>query len=470
MKEKELKTILKKQKKFFMEGNTLDISFRMKMLHRLETGLYCYGRELAEAVYEDLGKSRMEFEMCEMGMVLEEIRWMKKHLPKLMKVKRAAVTPGQFPGRARIEPHPYGNVLIISPWNYPVLLTLVPLADAIAAGNTAVIKPSASSEKTSAVIKKLIGECFSEDYVYAVTGDRNENENLLEQKYDRIFFTGSAETGRKVLKAAAENLTPVTLELGGKSPCIVDSTADLALAARRIVFGKLVNCGQTCVAPDYVLADSRIEDRLVELIIDEIIRQYGENPLENPDYGKIISPVHYKRLKKLIDPEKTVWGGQKNRDECRIAPVVMTGVTWDDDVMKEEIFGPVLPVLTFDRIDDAVTMINKGGEPLALYMFTSSSRNAKNVMRKCRFGGGCINDTILHLATSSLPFGGTGASGMGAYHGKAGFDEFTHYRGILKRGTWCDPGLRYQPYNRMNADIVRKIMRIRDHSGKKIKK
>ena len=397
--------------------------------------------------------------MCETGMTLSELSWMRRHLAGLMRGHTVMTPLAQFAAHSFRSPSPYGNVLIMSPWNYPLMLTLEPLIDALAAGNTAVVKPSAYAPATSAVIQKLIAECFDPEYVFVVTGGRAENQALLNQKFDKIFFTGGKAVGREVLRHAAEYLTPVTLELGGKSPCIVDATANIRLAAKRIVFGKYLNCGQTCVAPDYLYCEASIRDELVQAIREEITAQFGADPLQNENYGKIINQKHFERILGLIDPAKVVAGGNADAPALRIAPTVMTDVTFDDAVMGEEIFGPILPVLTWNSLDEAIAQVESRPHPLALYFFTSSSANRKQVLSRCRFGGGCINDTIIHLATSAMPFGGVGESGMGGYHGKAGFEEFSHTRSIVDKKTWIDLPMRYQPYTSLKDRMIRMFLR-----------
>ena len=401
----------------------------------------------------------MEGYLCETGMTLSELSWMRRHLAGLMRDKTVHTPLAQFAARSFRSPSPYGVTLIMSPWNYPLMLTLEPLIDALAAGNTAVVKPSAYSPATSEVLRTILSECFPPEYVFVVTGGRAENQALLEQRFDKIFFTGGKAVGREVLRHAAEYLTPVTLELGGKSPCLVDATADLKLAAKRIVFGKYLNCGQTCVAPDYLYCQASIRDELVGYLQKEITAQFGAVPLQNLNYGKIVNRKHFDRITGLIDPAKVVAGGQADAQALRIAPTVMTDVTWDDPVMGEEIFGPVLPVLTWDALDEAIANIESRPHPLALYFFTSSRANRKQVLARCRFGGGCINDTIIHLATSGMPFGGVGESGMGGYHGKAGFEEFSHLRSIVDKKTWLDLPMRYQPYTGLKEKLVRMFLK-----------
>ena len=457
--EQEIRQILEKQHRLFREGATLPVSFRLFQLQKLKDGIRRYEEKLDQALEEDLGKSRMESYMCEIGLTLSELTWMQKHLRSLVRKKRVATPLAQFAARSFRSPSPYGTVLIMSPWNYPVLLTLGPLIDAIAAGNTVVIKPSAYAEHTSAVLKEMLKECFPSEYVAVVTGGRAENKALLEQWFDKIFFTGGKTVGREVLRHAAEYLTPVTLELGGKSPCIVDKSAKIPLAAKRIVFGKYLNCGQTCVAPDYILCDRTVYAELILALQKEITAQFGEDPLKNPDYGKIINQKHYDRIMGLIDPDKVVCGGCGDGQSLRIAPTIMKNVTFSDTVMGEEIFGPVLPILTYDTLEEAINIVEEHPHPLALYLFSEDKGAQKKVLELCHFGGGCINDTIIHLATSAMPFGGVGESGMGGYHGKTGFETFSHFRSIVDKKTWMDLPIRYQRYSRMKERLLRVFLR-----------
>lgn len=440
--------ILDSQRKFYSSGATLPIEFRIQMLKKLYSAVKKYEGEIANALKKDLGKSDFEGFMCETGITLAEISYMIRHTRKFAANKRVHTPLAQFASSSYKKPSPYGNVLIMSPWNYPFMLTMDPLADAIAAGNTVIVKPSAYSPATSEIIKKIISECFAPEYIAVVTGGRKENARLLEKKFDLVFFTGSQSVGKEVLRHTAETLTPAVLELGGKSPCIVDNTAKIGLAAKRIVFGKFLNCGQTCVAPDYVLCHSNIKDKLVDAIICEIKRQYGANPLDNPDYGKIVNEKHFERICSLIDSSKTVAGGSFNKDTLQIAPTVMDNVTWDDAVMQEEIFGPLMPILTFDNFDDLYSLIGSRQKPLALYIFSEDKKHIRSICERISFGGGCVNDTIIHLATSEMGFGGVGESGMGAYHGKTGFDAFSHTKSIVDKKTWLDLPMRYLPYKR----------------------
>lgn len=440
--------ILESQRKYFRSGATLSVDFRIKMLKKLYSAVKKYEKEIGEALTKDLGKSDFEGFMCEVGMVLTEISYMIRHTRKFAREKTVYTPLAQFASRSYKKPSPYGNVLIMSPWNYPFLLTIDPLADAIAAGNTAIVKPSAYSPATSAIIEKIVSECFPAEYVAVVTGGRKENAALLDKKFDFVFFTGSQNVGKEVLRHTAETLTPAVLELGGKSPCIVDSSAKLKLAAKRIVFGKYLNCGQTCVAPDYILCHKSVKDEFVKEVCKQIKKQYGENPLQNPDYGKIINEKHFDRLCGLIDSEKTVLGGNYNKDTLQIAPTVMDNITWDDAVMQEEIFGPIMPILTFENMDEVYDLLADQAKPLALYIFSEDKGTIREVTERIRYGGGCVNDCIIHLATSEMAFGGVGESGMGGYHGKDGFAAFSHTKSIVDKKIWMDLPMRYQPYNR----------------------
>ena len=446
--------ILTKQRRFFRSGATLPVSFRIEMLKKLYAAVKTHELEISAALKADLGKSPMEGFMCETGLVLNEISYMIRHVKSFAADKIVPTPLPQFASVSYKKPSPYGNVLIMSPWNYPFLLTIDPLVDAIAAGNTAVVKPSAYSPATSALIEQMLTEIFDEEYVAVITGGRKENARLLEMKFDFVFFTGSQNVGKEVLRHTAETLTPAVLELGGKSPCIVDSTAKIKLAAKRIVWGKFLNCGQTCVAPDYILCHSSIKDRLVREIIVQINRQFGELPLTNPNYGKIVNEKHFDRLCGLIDPEKTVHGGQTNRETLQIAPTVMDKVIWDDAVMQEEIFGPVLPVLTYEKLSDIIDLLAEKPKPLAFYVFSENKTHIRTLTSRCSFGGGCVNDVVIHLATSEMGFGGVGESGMGSYHGREGFDVFSHSKSIVDKKTWMDLPMRYQPYKKVNEKLL----------------
>lgn len=451
--------LLDQQKKYFESGATLKVSARKAALRYLWDAVTHFEDALCEALFQDLGKSRYESYMCEIGLVKSEISHMLRNIGSYAREKRVPTPLVNFISRSYEKPSPYGCVLIMSPWNYPFLLTITPLVDALAAGNTAVLKPSAYSPHVTLAMKEMIESCFSQEYVAVVTGGRAENQCLLEMQFDYILFTGSTSVGREVAAKAAARLIPVTLELGGKSPCIVDKSADIALTAKRIVFGKYINCGQTCVAPDYIYCDAAVRDRLVKELKKQIEAQYGAHPLEDPHYGKIINEKHFDRLCRLLDKDKIVIGGEYSRERMQIAPTVMDRVSWEDPVMGEEIFGPILPVLTYENLKEAAQKIRSMPAPLALYFFSSERKNISYVTERIPFGGGCINDTLVHLATSSMGFGGVGASGMGAYHGKRGFDTFSHYKSILDKKTYLDLPIRYRPYGKCKDSIIRMFVK-----------
>ena len=452
--------ILDNQRKFFAKELTYDIGYRIGALKKLRLGILKYESEIAAALKSDLGKSSFESYMCETGMALSEITYMLRNIKKLVKPRKVKTPMSQFYSVSRQIKEPLGNVLIISPWNYPFLLTVQPLIDAIAAGNTAVLKPSAYSPATSDLISQLIKECYPEEYVAVIKGGRAENISLLKKKFDLVFFTGSERVGKEVLRNTAENLTPAVLELGGKSPCIVDETASLLLAARRIVFGKYLNCGQTCVAPDYILCKREVKADFISAVKTEIKKQFGDNALENENYGKIVNRKHFDRLLSLIDPGKIVYGGKYDEEKLKIEPTVLDDVSWDDKVMQEEIFGPLMPVMTYDGIEEVITTLRKKPKPLALYVFSENKKTVKRITERCVFGGGCVNDTIIHLTVETLGFGGIGESGMGAYHGETGFNTFSHIKGIVDKKTFIDIPLRYQPYKQgKNEKMLRKFLK-----------
>ena len=444
----EIQQVLASQRAYFQMGATLPVAFRIAMLKRLYAAVQSRRDEILAALTADLGKSDYEGFMCEVGLSLTEISYMIRHVKKFAAEKTVRTPLAQFASRSYQKPVPYGTVLVMSPWNYPFLLAVEPLANALAAGNTVVLKPSAYSPATSAVIARLVEETFPPELVAVVTGGRQENAALLKQKFDLIFFTGSQAVGKEVLRSAAENLTPAVLELGGKSPCIVDETAKIRLAARRIVFGKYLNCGQTCVAPDFILCHASVKDQFVEAVKEEISRQYGENPLENPDYGRIVNEKHFRRLLSLIQPDKVVVGGRYDEAGCRIEPTVLDKVDWTDAVMQEEIFGPIMPILSYEGLEEVIARLQGLPKPLALYIFSENRAAINAVTSRISYGGGCVNDTVIHLATSEMAFGGVGESGMGGYHGKAGFDTFSHTKSMVDKKTWIDLPVRYQPYKR----------------------
>lgn len=565
----EISDIVKKQRCYFDSGATGDVETRIRMLKKLQHAIRSRETQLCKAMKADLGKSASESYMCEVGLTLSELSYQIRHLRKWARPKRRGTDLTNFHGRSFSVREPYGCVLIMSPWNYPFLLCVEPMIGAIAAGNCCILKPSAYSPATSAAIRDLMRDVFPEEYVAVVEGGRAENSALLEERFDYIFFTGGVIVGKLVMEKAAAHLTPVTLELGGKSPCIVDRTADLKLAAARIAFGKYLNCGQTCVAPDYLLIHKEVKEDFLEQFRLAVKQMYGEKPLENPNYGKIINRKHFDRLMGLMEPgesagkgeaaaekqegsrevtaekqagngeaatgkqaecgeavtgkqegngeaaaanqaecsevvtgkqegkgeaaaakragngetaageqagssgtaaekqaecgeaasRKRIWGGEADPETLRIAPAVMDFVTGEDAVMQEEIFGPILPVLTFEEIEQAFAFVREREKPLAAYLFTRDKATEKQFLEKVSFGGGCINDTIVHLATSRMGFGGVGNSGMGSYHGIRSFETFSHEKNILKKYGWIDLPLRYQPYSGQKDRLVRMFLK-----------
>lgn len=459
MTEKEIKDLKNRQEHYFLSGATLPVSFRIQKLKKLYRTIQKREKEIARALQTDLGKNETESYLCEIGLTLSEIAYFLRHTHKLAAEHRVFTPIAHFAAKSFQKPSPYGNVLIMSPWNYPFLLTIDPLVDAIAAGNTVMLKPSAYSPATSEIIKKIVEEVFPPEHAAVIPGGRKENAGLLKMKFDLIFFTGSQQVGKEVLRSAAETITPTILELGGKSPCIVDETANIRLAAKRIVFGKFLNCGQTCVAPDYILCQEQIKKEFLRELFLQIQKQYGKNPLRDPDYGKIVNRKHFDRLSRLIDPQKTVFGGKGNPETQQIEPTVMDRVDWNDAVMQKEIFGPILPVLTFRSFDEIYSQLAERPKPLALYLFSENKKRIREVTERCRYGGGCVNDTIIHLATAEMGFGGVGESGMGAYHGKEGFYAFSHRKSIVEKKTWLDLPIRYRPYSKRNQKLLRLFLK-----------
>lgn len=454
----DISVTVKKQRDFFATGKTFDVNYRIEMLKKFKQAIIDNEEEINKALKADLGKSETETYMCETGMTLSELSYQIKHIKKWSRNKRCHTGMANFHAKSFTVQEPYGSVLVMSPWNYPFMLCIEPMVGAVAAGNCCVLKPSAYSPATSAVIKKIVRGVFPEEYVAVVEGGRAENTELLNQRFDYIFFTGGVTVGKLVMEKAAANLTPVTLELGGKSPCIIDDTCNLKLAATRLVFGKYLNCGQTCVAPDYVLVDKKVKDEFIVQVKIQIEKMFGNKPLENPNYGKIINEKHFNRINGLIDKNKVVYGGGSDEETLQIEPTVMDNVTEKDAVMQEEIFGPLMPVITYSSIEEAEKFIKEREKPLALYIFTKNKAVEKRFLKYVSFGGGCVNDTIVHLATSEMGFGGVGNSGMGSYHGKKSFETFSHEKSILKKYCWIDMPMRYQPYKKVHLKMIRMFL------------
>ena len=453
----DISTLVSNQHAHFRSGVTLPVAARLDALDRLRRNILAMQPDIEAALQTDLGKHPYEGYFCEIGQVLEELSYLRSHLRRWAKPQRVHTPMTLFPAKSRRYPQPYGVVLVMSPWNYPFMLSLTPVLGAIAAGNCVILKPSAYAPATSKVLSQLIAATFEPQYVAVVEGGRAENSALLDQRVDYIFFTGGVTVGKEVMRRAAQNLIPVTLELGGKSPCIVDETADLALAAKRIVFGKFLNAGQTCVAPDYVLVQERVKEQLVEQLKKALHDALGDDPLSNPEYGKIVNDKHYRRILGLLEGQTILLGGQAR--EGKIAPTLLDQVDPQSPVMQEEIFGPVLPILSYTTPQEVVDFVSSREKPLALYLFSRNRAMQELVTSRLSFGGGCFNDTILHLATPYLPFGGVGNSGMGAYHGKASFDTFTHYKSILVGGQHVDVPLRYHPYTSSKFNLLKRFLK-----------
>jgi aldehyde dehydrogenase (NAD+) len=435
-----------------------NVGFRKETLIKLLDVIIKHEDEIIQALFEDFKKSPFESVLTETSYVITELKDTIKNIKSWAKPKKVLPSLLNFPSTDYIYKEPYGKVLIIAPWNYPFQLALCPLISAVAAGNQVVLKPSELTPKTSSIITKIIEKTFLKEHVEVIEGGVEITQKLLAQRWDYIFFTGSVAVGKIVAKAATENLTPVTLELGGKNPCIIDETANLKLAAKRIVWGKFINAGQTCIAPDYILIHEDMKSHFVDFLKTEITIAYGQNPKLSPDFPRIINEKNWLRLVSMIEPEKIIFGGQTDIEDCYIAPTLLEENSLDSLIMKDEIFGPLLPILTYKEEDEITTIISKYEKPLALYVFTDDNKFAKKIIENHSFGGGCINETVTHFSNKRLPFGGVGHSGIGAYHGQLSFDTFSHHKGVIKKATWLDLPMRYAPYNNKLGSI-RKLMK-----------
>lgn len=453
------KEIFDKQKSFFKTGTTLDVNFRIEQLKRLKQVIKKREDDVLSALNTDLRKSKFEGYITEISMVYDEINTSIKNLKSWSRDQKVKSPITVFPAKSYVHYEPFGTVLVIGPFNYPFQLNLSPLVGAISAGNTAMIKPSESTMATSNMIKEIVEEAFDLRYVAYIdpTEGRSVMEEILTFDYDYIFFTGSIKVGKIVMRAAAEHLTPVTLELGGKSPCVVDSDAKVSLAARRIVWGKLLNCGQTCVAPDYIYVHKKIKDKFLKVLKDEIERQYGDDAQKSPDYVRMVNEREFDRVTSYIDNEKVYYGGNHDKDDLYIEPTILDGVTFGDKVMEGEIFGPIMPVIEFDSLAEIIDEINSNDKPLALYYFSQDKKKIDYVLKHTTSGGITLNDTVIHVASPFLPFGGVGTSGMGQYHGEASFKTFSNKKSVLYRATWFDMPLRYAPFKE-KLSIVKKLL------------
>ncbi len=448
--------LLKQQRQFFQSGATRPLSFRLDQLQRLKTAIVSAQDDILAAAKADLGRPAYEayFEIA----TIAEINQAIKKLPQWLKPKKVATGIDQFPSQAWIQPDPLGVTLIIGPWNYPFQLIMSPLVGTIAAGNCAILKPSEHAPHTAAVIENIIKATFPPHYIAVVQGDASVSQALLGEKWDHIFFTGGTAIGRIVMAAAAKHLTPVTLELGGKSPCIVEPDADLNCAAKRIIWGKFINAGQTCVAPDYLLVQSSVKAPLIDRLTYWIQAFFGEDPAQSPDYARIIHDRHFQRLTQFLDHGTIITGGVTDPAARYISPTLMDNLTWQDPIMQEEIFGPLLPILTYQDFPEAIEQINQQPKPLALYLFSTDTRKQETLLHSTSSGGVCLNDTVMHIAVNDLPFGGVGDSGIGAYHGKASFDTFSHFKSVLRKQFWFDLDWRYAPYTTEKLKQIRRIV------------
>ena len=437
-----------------MEYKT-NINYRKETLKELLHNILKNEDEIIQALYDDFKKPAFEAVITETSYVITELKDTIKNMHKWAKPKRIFPSLLNFPSTDYIYSEPYGKVLVIAPWNYPFQLALCPLISAVAAGNQVVLKPSELTPNTSKIIVDIIARVFDKNHVKVIEGGAEVSEDLLKKRWDYIFFTGSVGVGKIVAKAAAEYLTPVTLELGGKNPCIIDQTANLKLAAKRIVWGKFINAGQTCIAPDYILIQKNMKPRFVSYLKEEITKAYGENPEISPDFARIINTKNWQRLVRMIVPEKVIFGGQTDAAACYIAPTLIDEPESDSLIMQDEIFGPILPILTYEKETELNTIISKFEKPLALYVFSENRIFAKNTIQNFSFGGGCINDTVVHFTNKRLPFGGVGYSGIGAYHGKLSFDIFSNKKGVVKKANWLDLPMRYAPYKGKLKSIKR---------------
>lgn len=450
--------LVARQSAYFASGATLGRDFRGRQLEALGHAIRKFEDRILGALHDDLRKSRVEGYATEVGFVLAELRHTRKHLGKWMRGSSWFSPLVAAPSRSYVHYQPLGRNLIIAPWNYPFHLAIAPLVGAIAAGNVAVIKPSELAPATSTVIAELVRDTFEDQFVAVVEGDVAASQALLARTWDHLFFTGSTQVGRVVARAGAEALCRVTLELGGKSPAVVMPSADLEVAARRLMWGKFTNAGQTCVAPDYLLVHDSVHDILVDRMRGAIRSLYGNDPRQSADYGRIVNDRHLRRLQALIDPDKVAYGGEVDASDRYIGPTLLTGVTMDDPVMADEIFGPLLPILRFESLDEAFAIIAKRPNPLAAYLFSSDADDERRFVERVSFGGGCINNTLMHMGDPDLPFGGVGPSGLGAYHGFASFEVFSHRKAVMRTGTFLDPSVKYPPYNESKLSIVRKLL------------
>lgn len=451
--------ILKEQREYFQKQETKDINFRIKQLKKLKKAIKDNEKLIIKALYKDLHKSEFEAYATEIGYLYDSIGYFIKNLKKWARVKTVKTPMVHLGAKSYIYPEPYGIVLIVGPFNYPFQLVFEPLIGAISAGNCAIIKPSEFTSNVSSIVCKIIKEIFDEKYIKVIEGGKETTSALINSPFDYIFFTGSVNIGKIVMEAAAKNLVPVTLELGGKSPCVVDKYANIEVAAERIAWGKFMNVGQTCVSPDYILVHKDIRRILVDKIIEKVKEFYGNDPKESKDYGRIVSTNQAERLINLIDNNKVIHGGSYDLEDLYIEPTIMEEITWNHSIMEEEIFGPILPIIDYDNLNEAIDRINNKPKPLALYLFTENKEVEKRVLESISFGGGCVNDTMTHLASPYLPFGGVGNSGIGSYHGSKSFETFSHMKSVLKKSSKINLKFIFPPYTEEKVELLKRFMK-----------
>src|SRR5690625_1076473 len=453
-----MKNLLEKQKQFFYKGKTMTYEFRKKQLELLNDMFKTYENDMYEALKKDLNKSEHEALTTELGILFKEVSFAIKHLKEWMEDEPVDAPLTHKGTKNYLIYEPYGNVLVIAPWNYPIQLAFAPVIGAIAAGNTVVLKPSELAPHTSAIMRRMVETTFAPEYFAVVEGDKEVSEQLLEQRFDYIFFTGSTAVGRIIMRKASEHLIPITLELGGKSPAIIDKNCHIKHTAKRIIWGKLTNAGQTCVAPDYVYIHESVKNKMVKAMIKQIRSLYSKKPLENDQYVKIVNEGHFNRLVRLLENGSILHGGKYDRKTLKIEPTIIDGLTWDDPIMQEEIFGPIMPIFTFNKLSEVVSVVRENEKPLALYYFGKSEKREQEILQTLSFGGACVNDTLYHLANPNLPFGGVGYSGKGAYHGKYSFETFSHRKSVMKQTTLFDFPVRY-PGSKMSHAIAKRLLK-----------
>lgn len=453
-----MKNLIAKQREFFNTNKSKETKFRIQQLQKLKNVLKDNENLLYKAIYDDFGKSEFETYISELALIYHEINIFIKKINSWSKKKKVPTNLANFPAKSYIIPEPLGNTLIIGAWNYPYQLSLVPAISSLAAGNTVILKPSELPKETSKVLAKIINENFPSEYFHVVEGGVNETTQLLDLKFDKIFFTGSSNVGKIIYQAAAKNLTPVTLELGGKSPTFVLKDCNINMTAKRIVWAKFLNAGQTCVAPDYILVDKQIENKFLEAVKDEIEKYHSSEFKNNDNYLKIINTQNFERLSNLIDSKKVYCGGNTNKENRFISPTVLHNISFDDKIMQDEIFGPILPILAFSNLDEVISKVKERSKPLSCYIYSRNKKTINKLLNEISFGGGAINDSLMHLSNSKLPFGGVGFSGIGNYHGEAGFRTFSHYKSILDKPFWYESNIKYPPYTKAKIKILKFLL------------